>query len=959
MRKNFLILMLMALLPLAGWAATLEDATIIVPDITYGGAAPTVAKVQIGAVELNVSSDYTADYSKFYLDEACTDLVEDEDLNPVPAAKLPAGVYYYVKVTGAGTYSGSKGGKFFVNKKAITLTVTLPTTLEMTYDGQTYENVAAPTGTTVNLKSDSALATGEELTGDNGVLKGTLKMSYAATTANKTPDGTAISGKTAAAVEYSGLTADNYEIVIEDGTIDIYQFSIVDGDGALVSAMAISSTGNTVTYNAAEQNPTFTVKFNGTDVLSSFDVTLTSTANTNKNAGEATYKVAAKADGNFAGEYAGTAAAGDLDTYKLTIKKAAAFVKAKAQTRAYNGNTTKTTDNLFSSATDLLWTGVFTGDNITGNPTLNLTEAAKNVGEYTIAVTAPTGGWTIPNDNYVVGIDNSGVYSITKVGLTIAAKAKSVTYGSAEPTFTADDLTITGAIDADLTNLKKGLGAKLADDFDYASKGAGTYAGVIVPTVDPTKAATTFANYDYTNVTNGNLTIGAAQILFAIKAAEKNYGEDDPEDLAESFIVSGATEGLLTNPVVKRAEGEDVNTYLMSFETEATAQEGYEILYASTPVYFTINKAKLSFTIPTQSIAKDAKVTTLKKDDIVVAGINNDDDATTLYTLSFNTGVTTSGTGDDTKATADQTVDNGLLVTLTTAAQANYEIDSESDTYVSTTTAAGKLIVGAGTAATLNFTSVNADYATIVAHAGETQNVTLKITPRNTREVPAGTVHTWAAQTWNSMVLPFEVSVADLSRALGYAIVNRVNASETKEGNVVFKLEMDKIPANEPFCVKTTGAIAGTDVITFPNPVKIVAPESEYPSVKASNDELGYKFVGAYKTMTIDQTHPEYYFWRGDVAKSARIKSGSENTWTVVPFDAYIDQTGASESAPELIFTFQEIDGSVTAIKAVEVGAYGDNAVKTGWYNINGIKLEGAPTEKGVYINNGKKVVIK
>lgn len=29
------------------------------------------------------------------------------------------------------------------------------------------------------------------------------------------------------------------------------------------------------------------------------------------------------------------------------------------------------------------------------------------------------------------------------------------------------------------------------------------------------------------------------------------------------------------------------------------------------------------------------------------------------------------------------------------------------------------------------------------------------------------------------------------------------------------------------------------------------------------------------------------------------------------------------------------------------------------WYTINGVKLQGKPTQKGVYINGGRKVVIK
>jgi len=136
MKKNFLLLFLMALLPLAGWAADLEDATIIVSDMYYGGTAPTVAKVQIGTVDLTAGTEYTVEAGKYYEDEDCTELVEDEDLNPVPANKLAAGKYYYVKVIGvAPTYSGIKGGKFKVNKRPITIQVTLPIALKMTYDG--------------------------------------------------------------------------------------------------------------------------------------------------------------------------------------------------------------------------------------------------------------------------------------------------------------------------------------------------------------------------------------------------------------------------------------------------------------------------------------------------------------------------------------------------------------------------------------------------------------------------------------------------------------------------------------------------------------------------------------------------------------------------------------------------------------------------------------------------------
>ena len=61
----------------------------------------------------------------------------------------------------------------------------------------------------------------------------------------------------------------------------------------------------------------------------------------------------------------------------------------------------------------------------------------------------------------------------------------------------------------------------------------------------------------------------------------------------------------------------------------------------------------------------------------------------------------------------------------------------------------------------------------------------------------------WAAKKWNTMVLPFDVTVAELSEKLGYAIVNVVNPEKTTGTNIAFRLEMNEIPANTPFIVKT------------------------------------------------------------------------------------------------------------------------------------------------------------
>ena len=48
-------------------------------------------------------------------------------------------------------------------------------------------------------------------------------------------------------------------------------------------------------------------------------------------------------------------------------------------------------------------------------------------------------------------------------------------------------------------------------------------------------------------------------------------------------------------------------------------------------------------------------------------------------------------------------------------------------------------------------------------------------------------------------------------------------------------------------------------------------------------------------------------------------------------------------------------DGSTTRIQNIEsTGSAADS-----WYTLNGVKLNGKPTQKGVFIHNGKKEIVK
>ena len=212
---------------------------------------------------------------------------------------------------------------------------------------------------------------------------------------------------------------------------------------------------------------------------------------------------------------------------------------------------------------------------------------------------------------------------------------------------------------------------------------------------------------------------------------------------------------------------------------------------------------------------------------------------------------------------------------------------------------------------------------------------------------------TWGAQKWNAMVLPFDVTPRDLVNAFNdYVVVNLVDADRTTTNNVQFQLWMDEIPANTPFLIKTSGAVASPTTLTFADKtIKYV----ETPSVDAGN---GYTFEGNYAGITVDKDASYLRFLVGNREKWAQIGATSANAWDVTEFAAFVNLTQAA-AGREVTFTMEEADGSTTTVKSINMENTINNANAEGWYTIDGMKLNAAPTQKGIYINNGKKIVVK
>ena len=74
-------------------------------------------------------------------------------------------------------------------------------------------------------------------------------------------------------------------------------------------------------------------------------------------------------------------------------------------------------------------------------------------------------------------------------------------------------------------------------------------------------------------------------------------------------------------------------------------------------------------------------------------------------------------------------------------------------------------------------------------------------------------------------------------------------------------------------------------------------------------------------------------------------------------FRAYFQLKGSASLAPARAFVMNFGDGEATGI--ITVSAEQPATVRDGIYDLQGRKIEGQPTQKGIYIVNGKKTVIK
>ena len=1001
MRKHFLILMLLTLLPFTAGAEDLSKAYVAVGNIVKGTAATGDPFVVWEGETLTKNTHYTVEgyYTR-------SGEVGNYTYTAIEGA-LSAQSFgtYYLKISGIPEhgFQGDAYGAFEITKR--------PLTIDFTGVAATYGD--APTAVTYKVYDGTTWLNPDDENVDKAAAATAIISSLAIQAVTKSGANVITIENTTPVGNYDfGFTYNengDYTLTRKAGDNDKYVIS----EKAITAAMVTMGTAGTYNYtgNAIEGLPTFTVT-DGTTNVTTFNVkwfaealsnepeTSDDAAVTPTNAG--TYYARVTGTGNYAGKVF------DNTNWKITVNPIALTVLVNPKNKPYDGvaYTPADVEYTFGGLVDadqgkvdlttlipqiggVAWNSV-------GQNFKDYKADGYVIGVNVLGAKIGTGAAAIAlNTNYTV-TPVSSTWTIDKIsGLTITAANKQINFNTEIPA--TSEITATGALDEEKAAIEALYVAPKAGT--AVNNAYGVQSNIYIPALkevgeggyanaeDKAAAEAVLANYDtpYT-IVNGSLSVGAANATIMPIVASAIYdGKGHPATgysatSGEYVLTPGDIEGTPSYKYKKQdpetlawSEWDEnlvptaVGVYRAVVKSTSVSGKGSfaNAVFAKPEVQFEIQPKPIEVTVNNVTLHKGDTETTLNAhatvNDAYKASLVPDE--TLEFTFKF----------DPAKVGANKTLvigEGGKISQGTGFVAENEAIIAElkdgayNDNY-KITFVPGDLIFGASELVLDPTDATLATKITEAAATGEKYDVTFDQL-------------TMKANEWYAMVLPFDVDPKEMVFAADrYVIFNELNVAGTTAGNFKFTLKFDKIEAGTPFLIKFAGD--ADDIIDW---AADIDPEHEgiqsiafngvdiSAAIKATEKEGILTFTGTYASdveLQGSRTNgSENYVWwlcdteydRGDKPRVNDWLKPISKAHKVAPMEAWLDGNESAWTGYAPKITVEDFDGSVTTIKSLSVDEIHGMTAK-GMYNLNGMKMNNVPTQKGVYIVNGKKVVIK
>lgn len=219
-----------------------------------------------------------------------------------------------------------------------------------------------------------------------------------------------------------------------------------------------------------------------------------------------------------------------------------------------------------------------------------------------------------------------------------------------------------------------------------------------------------------------------------------------------------------------------------------------------------------------------------------------------------------------------------------------------------------------------------------------------------------------------TICLPFAVGAVDAAAAGRFYKFSGINENY----EVVMTEETNGLTANTPYIVEP---VSMDDEVLFVYNGDMEFPLASTPETTDNGNPSNWAFKGSWNIRNFLDTpkgKAVYFFASSQLGSISpgdfvRVKTSSDKV-KAAPFRAYLEYTGNGNlsmrassrdggQADELPNSMKVIivssEGTPTQIGTLYFD--GDDV----WFGLDGSRLEGRPAEKGIYINNGRKVIIK
>lgn len=211
---------------------------------------------------------------------------------------------------------------------------------------------------------------------------------------------------------------------------------------------------------------------------------------------------------------------------------------------------------------------------------------------------------------------------------------------------------------------------------------------------------------------------------------------------------------------------------------------------------------------------------------------------------------------------------------------------------------------------------------------------------------------------WNALYVPFSMQYEDWKDGFEIARLNDVHQFDDDEDGEIDRTVLEVVKMKEgsatepntPYMIKAKET--GEKTITLTDATLYATEENSFDVTSWSTR---FTFTGTYRTVTDMATRGYYALANGG------LKQATSDVATLGAFRWYLDitdRTGnpASLMAKKVFLSFD--DGEITEIEMIEATAE-NNADAI--YSVNGLNVEKNKVSlpKGMYVRNGKKIIVK